>query len=142
MPDVLFEVPIAATPDRVYTAITEKAGLERWWSAEVVSAEPRVGSATEVRFRGGAFVIKLEVAGLEPLRTVAWNMRQGAPEWAGTSVTWELAPMDAQHTRVRFSHRGYPSVNGSFATVNFSWGFYLSSLRDYLEKGQGRPGQL
>jgi uncharacterized protein YndB with AHSA1/START domain len=142
MPDVLFEVPIATPPDRVYAAITEKAGLERWWSPEVVSAEPRVGSTTEVRFRGGAFVIELEVTDLQPDRAARWDMRRGAPDWAGTSVTWELTPMDAEHTRVRFAHRDYPSTNGTFAVVNFSWGFYLSSLRDYLEEGQGRPGQL
>ena len=140
MPDVLLEVPIAATPERVYTAITEQSGLSSWWTPEV-EAEPRVGSISEFRFGGGRFVAKMEITELEPERCMRWAVKQGAPEWAGTSVSWELAPK-AGGTRVRFGHHGYPSVEGSFANVNFNWAFYLSSLKDYLETGRGRPGEL
>jgi uncharacterized protein YndB with AHSA1/START domain len=140
MPDVLLELPIAATPEQVYAAITEQAGLSSWWTPDVV-AEPKLGSVAEFRFRGGRFVIEMEITGLEPGHSVRWSVRQGSPEWAGTSVTWDLSPVD-QHTQVRFGHRDYASVNGSFAGVAFNWAWYLSSLKDYLETGQGRPGQL
>jgi uncharacterized protein YndB with AHSA1/START domain len=140
MPDVLLELPIAATPEQVFSAITERAELSSWWTPDVV-AEPKVGSIGEFRFRGGQFVVKMEITALEPGRTVGWAVRQGAPEWAGTSVTWDLWPLDAG-TKVRFGHRGYASVDGSFASVAFNWAWYLASLKDYLEMGQGRPGQL
>jgi uncharacterized protein YndB with AHSA1/START domain len=136
----LLELPIAATPEQVYAAITEQAGLASWWTPEVV-VEPKLGSVGEFRFRGGQFLIKMEITELEPGQTVRWAVRQGSPEWAGTSVAWDLSQVD-KHTRVRFSHRGYASVDGSFANVAFNWAWYLSSLKDYLETGQGRPGQL
>jgi len=138
MPDALLEAPIAASPERVYAAITEQAGLARWWTPDA-TAEASVGSVAELRFRGGRHVIRMEVTALEPGRRVQWAVRQGAPEWAGTSVSWELTPTETG-TRVRFAHRNYPSVEGTFAQVTFNWAWYLSSLKDYLEAGTGRPG--
>jgi uncharacterized protein YndB with AHSA1/START domain len=140
MPEVLLEAPIQAPAERVYAAITEQSGLSRWWTPSV-GAEPRVGSIAEFQFRGGAFVVKMEITELDTNRRVGWAVRQGSPEWADTHVSWELIPMDGG-TRVRFGHHNYASVEGSFANVTFNWAYYLNSLKDYLEMGQGRPGGL
>ena len=143
MPDVLLEVPIAATPAKVYQAITEQEGLSRWWTPEV-AAKPEVGSVGEFTFTGGPagrFVVKMEITALEPGRKVYWTVQQGASEWAGTHVTWDLTPVD-NGTKVRFGHRDYASTEGSFASVGYNWAWYLASLKDYLETGKGRPGEL
>jgi uncharacterized protein YndB with AHSA1/START domain len=144
MPDVLLEVRIAATPDKVYQAITEGQGLASWWTPEVV-ARPEVGSVAEFTFRGGPagrFVVKMEIATLEPGRKVEWKVTDDPfPDWVGTRITWDLAPVE-NGTKVRFGHRDYASIEGSFASVGYSWAWYLSSLKDYLETGTGRPGQL
>jgi uncharacterized protein YndB with AHSA1/START domain len=138
MPDALLEVPISAPPQRVYQAITEQAGLASWWTPDVSNAEPRIGSVAEFRF-GGGYVTKMEVATLEPDRRVVWNVRQGVPEWTNTRVTWDLEPTE-RGTSLRFAHRDYPSTDGSFASVTFNWAWYLASLKTYVEKGQGWPG--
>ena len=52
-----------------------------------------------------------------------------------------LTPVEAG-TSVRFGHRDYASVEGSFASVAYNWAWYMASLKDYLETGEGRPGQL
>lgn len=144
MPDVLLEVPIAATPDQVYEAITDPEGLSRWWTPEVV-AQPEVGSIAEFTFRGGPagrFVVKIEIATLEPGCKVYWTVTEDMfPDWVGTHITWDLTPID-NGTKVRFGHRDYASTEGSFARVGYSWAWYLTSLKDYLETGNGRPGQL
>lgn len=116
MPDVLLEVPIAARPDEVYEAITEQRGLSSWWTPDVV-AQPRVGSIAEFIFTGGPggrFVTKMEIVALEPGRKVYWSVKEGVPDWAGTRVTWDLTPVE-HGTRVRFGHRDYASIEGSFA---------------------------
>ena len=138
MPDALLEVPISAPPERVYEAITEQADLASWWTPDVSNAQPRLGAVAEFRF-GGGYVIQMEVAALEPSRRVVWNVRRGAPEWANTSVTWDLTPTE-RGTTLRFAHRDYPSTEGSFANVTFNWAWFLASLKTYLEKGQGWPG--
>jgi uncharacterized protein YndB with AHSA1/START domain len=129
MPDALLEVPISAPPERVYQAITEPAGLASWWTPDVSNAEPRLGTVAEFRF-GGGYLTKMELAALEPGRKIVWNVRHGVPEWENTRVTWDLD----------FAHRDYPSTEGSFASMTFNWAWYLASLKTYLEKGQGWPG--
>jgi uncharacterized protein YndB with AHSA1/START domain len=127
----------------VYRAITDQAGLAGWWTPDIM-ARPEVSSMAELCFTGGPagrFVVKMEVAALEPGRRVRWIVRQGAPEWAGTQVSWDLAPVDGG-PRLRFTHHDYPSTEGSFASVSYSWAWYLASLKDYVETGTGRPGQL
>ncbi|MBV9899002.1 MAG: hypothetical protein JO020_33005 [Chloroflexi bacterium] len=64
---------------------------------------------------------------------------QGAPEWAGTTVSWDLTPVE-NGTRLRFAHHNYRSAAGSFGEVTFNWAWYLISLKEFLETGQGRPG--
>jgi uncharacterized protein YndB with AHSA1/START domain len=144
MPDILIELRIGATPDKVYRAIIEQEGLARWWTPEVV-AEPQVGSVAEFTFTGGPggrVMVAMEIAALEPGRQVKWAVTEDPfPEWVGTHITWELTPLD-HGTKVRFGHRDYPSIEGSFASVAYSWAWYLASLKDYLETGTGRPGQL
>ena len=139
MPDVLLELTVASSPEAVFQAISQKSGLERWWTPDVPAAEACVGSIAELRFRGGAFVIKFEVTELQPPHSLRWALHQGAPEWSGTSVEWELSRTNDGQTCIRFAHRGYPSTEGSYASVTFNWAFYLSSLRDYLQTGRGRP---
>jgi uncharacterized protein YndB with AHSA1/START domain len=140
MPDIVHQLNIAAPPDRVYNAITEQQGLAGWWTPDA-TAKAEAGSLAEFRFLDGQAVIRLEVATLEPNRAVRWRIREAMPEWAGTHITWDLAPADGG-TTVRFGHRNYPSTEGSFASVNFHWAWHLISLKDYLETGRGRPGQL
>lgn len=45
----------------------------------------------------------------------------------------------ATRARVFLAHRGFVSTEGNFASVNYNWGWYVSSLKFYLEKGQGMP---
>ena len=137
MPDIMLELPIAAPPERVYAAITEESALSSWWTPDV-DAEPRVGSIAEFRFRGGRFVAKMEITELEPDRGVRWVVTGCAG--VGGHVCQLGAGPAADGTRVRFGHHGYPSVEGSFASANFNWAFYLSSLKDYLETGRADRG--
>src|ERR1700751_3895350 len=118
MPDVLHELTIDGTPDKVYEAITDGQKVTKWWAPEA-TAEPKVGSAAEFKFRGGQFVIRVEIAELESGRRVHWNVMGGLPEWAGTGVTWDLTPIEGG-TRVAFGHRGHRSGGGMFASNSYT----------------------
>ena|SRR5258706_5412009 len=138
--DILHEVTIATAPNKVFKAITEQKGLAAWWTTHAV-AEPKVGTTAEFSFMGGQFVIKMEVARLEPARKVEWITRQGAPDWNGTHVTWDLTPAD-NGTKILFGHRGFASADGSLPNTSYNWAVYLTSLKGYLEKGKGNPNSL
>ena len=138
MPDILHELTIEATPDAVYAAITEENGLKGWWTTHT-KAQPAVGSVAEFGFMGGQMVFKMKIKTLEAGKTVNWDVEGGGPpDWAATRVTWDLTPVEGG-TKVLFGHRGYASSEGSFASVNYNWGYFLTSLKAYVETGQGMP---
>lgn len=137
MPDILHEVVIESTPDNVYKALTEQNGLASWWTTNS-KAQPKEGSSSEFGFSNPAFTIKLDVKKLNPSQFVEWTMKQGAPDWQGTRVTWDLTPVD-NGTKVLLGHRDYASTEGSFASVSYNWAWFLTSLKTYLETGKGTP---
>jgi uncharacterized protein YndB with AHSA1/START domain len=136
MADILHEVVIQAPPAKVYEAITQQAGLASWWTTHSI-AKPEVGSTSEFGFEGGKVVFRMDVAKLEP-QHVSWNVRQGAPDWGDTIVTWDLTPQNGG-TKVLFGHRGFASTDGSFANTNYNWAWFLTSLKTYVETGKGMP---
>jgi len=75
---------------------------------------------------------------LEPVTKVNWAVRHNAPGWVGTHITWDLTPVD-EGTKVMFGHRGWTTPESSYASVNYSWGYFLTSLKAYLETGKGTP---
>lgn len=135
MPDILHEVTIKASPEKVYKALTEQSGLAAWWTRDV-TAQPKVGTVSEFRFD---MTFKMKVDELDTGRKVYWTpVDGGPPDWAGTRITWDLNSVDGG-TRVLFGHRDYASTEGSFANVSYNWAGYLISLKHYLETGKGAP---
>lgn len=143
MADILHMVPIQAPPQAVYEALTTEEGLKRWWTDDV-SAEPREGSTATFRFEGGQVAFNMKVDKLDPPATVEWSVQDPAPpEWGGTRVTWHIQPGDDGNgdgtSRLLFGHRGWKSTENSFPAINYNWAYYLTSLKEYLEKGEGFP---
>jgi hypothetical protein len=65
-------------------------------------------------------------------------MVAGPPDWLDTTITWSLTADEGQ-TMLHFAHRGFASMGGNFAGVNYNWGWYITSLKFLLEKGEGMP---
>lgn len=116
-------------------------GIKRWWS-EHAQAEPAVDTVNEVSFYRGMVVFLLRNAALTAGQKVVWAAEGGPPPWIGTKVTWALSagegPTEGQ-TILDFSHRGLELPEGPFGSINYNWGWYLTSLKNYLEKGVGMP---
>ena len=139
--DSLHQVGIKASPEAIYKALTEQNGIKSWWS-EHTEAEPTVGGVNEVSFYGGMAVFKLRNAGLEKGEKVVWAVEDGPPPWVGTKITWTMSPGEGPtegQTILDLAHRGLNLPEGPFASINYTWGWYLTSLKFYLEKGEGMP---
>ena len=136
MADILHQVEVAAAPEEVNEAITHADGLQRWWSQHS-EIEPVEGSLASVSFYNNAVTFKLRIRELGRDKVV-WAVEGGPPDWDDTTISWSLTPKDG-HTVVNFAHRGFASTEGSFASVNYNWGWYLTSLKFYLERGEGMP---
>ena len=137
MADILHQVGVQASQGDVYTALTEQAGLKSWWSEHSV-IEPTVGSQGRVSFYNNAVTFKFRVEELIPGEKVVWAMVEGPPDWLDTTITWSLSADEGQ-TMLHFAHRGFASTDGNFAGVNYNWGWYITSLKFLLEKGEGMP---
>ena len=138
MSAIVEELTIEAAPQRVWGAITQQDEIVRWWAYEA-RVTPEVGSLGEFRFRPPAGVIQFEVAELDEGSKVHWISRQGPPQWAGTSVTWQLTPIH-NGTMLVFTHEGFTQVDEAYAQTRGNWAYFLDSLKSYLETGKGTPG--
>ncbi len=135
---IVEERTIAATPESVFNALTQQDEIVRWWADEA-RVKPEVGSLGEFRFRPPAGVLQFEVAELNTGEKVCWISRQGPPQWAGTSVTWQLTPVQ-NGTHVVFTHDGFAHVDAVYEQTRRNWQYFLNSLKSYLETGKGTPG--
>jgi uncharacterized protein YndB with AHSA1/START domain len=135
---IVEELTIEAPPQRVWGAITQQDEIVRWWSDEA-RVKPEVGSLGEFRFRPPAGVLQFEVAELDQDEKARWISRQGPAHWAGTSVAWQLTPVQ-NGTQVVFTHDGFAKVYEAYEQTRGNWEYFLASLKSYLETGKGTPG--
>ncbi|MQA82775.1 MAG: hypothetical protein GEV10_30705 [Streptosporangiales bacterium] len=114
-PTLRFERTLAYSVERMWRAISEPAGLERWFPAAVDWA-PAVGETFEA---GGA---TLEVTEVDPLHRLAWV-------YAGQPHSFELTAQE-DGCRLIFTHViDDPALAAQTAT---GWETYLSRLEPHL----------
>lgn len=140
MADIVEELTIEASPERVFNALTQQDKIACWWTDDL-SVTPEVGTLAEFRFSQGTFVIQFEVAELDKDKKVYWITRQGPPtgHWVGTSVTWQLTPVH-NGTQLVFHHDGFTQADRRYEITRGWWEHFLASLKSYLETGKGNPG--
>lgn len=130
MPSILHRVGIAAEPARIAQALTTVEGIRSWWSSETH------GDASQ----GGAFQFRrnrLEVLHADQ-NLVKWRYSGPAKDWVGTEIVFRLEWRDGQ-TFVLFSHEGWREPTEFMHHCSTKWATFLLSLKDLIEKGEGRP---
>jgi uncharacterized protein YndB with AHSA1/START domain len=140
MPDIMHLVKINASPGRVYQALTTSEGVRNWWTRDA-DLDGTIGGEGEFRFSsyGGLQVTKVRVAELVPSVRVGWQTTGSfRPEWVDTTITFDLRA-DKDATVVLFAHRGFQRADDIYALCTTGWGYYLVSLQQYLQTGQGAP---
>ncbi len=137
MSDIIQELTIEATPENVFHALTLSEGINGWWSNHA-TAEPRLGSITEVSFVDE--VMKMEVIDLEVGKKVHWKVRLSPHDWEGSTITWDLTATP-KGTRLLFGqHNLFVGTTGySIEKTRAGWEYFLRSLKSYLETGKGTP---
>lgn len=138
-PTVAIEIErlIAATPERVFRALTQPDELARWLTTDL-SADPEVGSRIELRFNQRAAIRQFALTELRAGERVTWVLRRGPAHWAGTTISWQLTCI--QHgTRLAFTQDRFAEADALYAQTRMEWEFYLDSLKAYVETGTGMP---
>lgn len=136
---------IKASPARVYSALTTTQGLQGWWT-EDCEVGTQVGGIVHVRF--GDTYKDLRIEQLEPNREVRWlctlahinhDSLTQKNEWEGTQIAFHLAPEDSDTTHLIFEHIGLVPSFECYELCNNGWRYFLGSLQQFAETGQGTP---
>ena len=135
-----YEVYIRTTPQKLWDALTRGESTRRYFHRTRIESDWRPGSpvifhssrpgeiAVEGVVREAAFPCRL---------AYTWNVRYD-PERAGEEaslVTWEITPLD-EVCRLTLVHR-FSAPSKTWREVKSGWNAILSSLKSWLETGEG-----
>jgi uncharacterized protein YndB with AHSA1/START domain len=134
--DILHRVGIKSSSDKVFEALTQEKSLSGWWSKNV-TASPVVGAVDKFRFGDRGFN-DMKIMELVPGKRVRWQCVDGAPEWIGTELTFDLK-VEAGSTVVLFAQRGWKEQVEFMHYCSTKWATYLLSLKSLCEIGKGTP---
>jgi hypothetical protein len=78
---------------------------------------------------------------LEPGRLIRWTCLGHFPGWTGTTVSWELTPVENGGTAVMFKHEGWAKglPAEDLASVNYTCGGVVGRLKQHAETGEITP---
>lgn len=138
MADILHLLRINVPREQVYRAIARAEGVRQWWTRDA-DLDDQVGGCGEFRFHAGGRVTKVRVEKLEPPARVVWQaLAAPISTWAGSSIEFDMRA-DGDGTLLHFAQRGIHAADDMFAMSTTAWGYFLVSLKDYLETGKGTP---
>lgn len=141
--DYSAEILVTEGPAAVYQAIT--VNIDKWWT-ELSNKAQKAGDDLVVRFENStSWVMKVTEA--IPNSSVVWDVVEAnhnltdinkKDEWKGTTIKWEIGKNDAG-SKVTLKHNGLVPDLECFEICEAGWGYFLGSLKRYLETGKGSP---
>ena len=138
MPDIRHRVVISAPLKSVYEEVATTKGLSEWWTRGGVRGHSSEGSKVEFYFGSPEPAAVMEVTRLDPEGHVSWSCIEGADEWVGTTLSFELSHKDDE-TVVLFTHAGWRDPSEFMAHCSARWAYFLLSLKSLVETGKGTP---
>jgi uncharacterized protein YndB with AHSA1/START domain len=131
MPDIIHRVGINASPEKTFEALSTIDGLRHWWTTET-SGSTQHGGIIDFGF------CHMTVVESIPRERIHWRCTKGPEEWLGTEVVFQLLYKDSQ-TFVMFTHAQWKQPTEFMHHCSTKWAVFLLSLRDWLERNEGRP---
>ena len=127
-----------------YNALVRQ--IPDWWST-IDGTSNKVGEVFKVSF-GAESYWTFKVISLDEHNEVVWkcieshqdhNLKGIDEEWINTKLYWSISESSGK-TKIEFLHDGLLSTGVCYEVCSNGWDFYiLDSLRNYLEKGKGKP---
>ncbi len=131
MPDILHRVGIKATPKKVFEALSTIDGLSHWWIVDT-KGSAKQGGMIDFGFAN------MRVVESKPNKIVQWKCVDGPKEWVDTDLTFQLKATKDE-TFVLFTHANWKRPDEFMRHCSTKWATFLLSLKDWLEREEGRP---
>lgn len=136
MADILHDLPIKTSRDRLFLAVSTPGGLDTWWTLRC-TGEPREGAEYGLWF-GPEYDWRARVSRCVQDSEFELEVVHANSDWLGTRVGLRLEAGDGV-TWLRFRHTGWPNPNEHFRVSSNCWAMYLRILRRSLEHGESVP---
>jgi uncharacterized protein YndB with AHSA1/START domain len=134
--NIIVQINIATTPEKIFQAITTEAGLSGWITPKT-SAQASIGGVNELTFDSGN-TLGFRVEALECPGRVIWAPIQAPDEWLQSRLTFEVTGKGNVST-LTFTHSGLPEGYPAYGFFTYCWSQYIRSLKLLLETGTGEP---
>ncbi|MGH3464336.1 MAG: SRPBCC family protein [Kribbellaceae bacterium] len=137
MARIVFELEVGAPAAAVIEALDTADGIAGWWTADVAFRGGE-GSTMTLGFPVAPKPFELRVDEVGDQRVRWTSVGDFPPHWSATTITWTLTPSDSG-ILVHFDHGGWADDQGAFPSAAMTWGQLMTSLKQYVETGQGTP---
>lgn len=131
-------IHVKASPDAVYDALTNSAGLSNWWARCTGNGD----EGGELRFfMNAADPLVVRVTRASRPSIVEWTVTDCPfmTDWVGTRPTFSIAPAGQGESELRFVHYGLTPALDCIEVCTRGWNHFIPSLGAYVETGQGFP---
>jgi uncharacterized protein YndB with AHSA1/START domain len=135
MHELIHEVVIHATPERVYEALTSEKDISSWWLKDA-RTRPKTGYIMKLGFNERKISFRFRIEALEHAKQVTLRCLGDIDEWTDTVIIFKLKVSSGRSTTLRLEHIGWKRSDGLFGQSNYSWGFHLRNLKWFLETGE------
>ncbi len=136
--DYTAQLHVAAPPAAVFAALTTVDGLSSWWTT--ATGDGYQGGELRFTFNSDVpLVVRVEAAERDCL--VRWACVSYPPvaDWAGTTISFELAAGSDGGCELSFRHHGLTPQLECYQDCRRGWDHFIPSLRTYVESGTGDP---
>lgn len=144
MESITTSIDIAASPEKIYQAITTTEGERAWWTTDCEVGK-KVGDQATFRFdpmggKQGTTEMRFNIDRLDrdALVRLTCTGNENNPDWQDTEITFVLAPHD-KGTRLGFAHTGFRAKTPNYEACVGGWTHFIQSLKSYAETGKGTP---
>ena len=138
-PRHVFQIYIRATPEQLWQAITDPSFTVRYFRQSRVDSTWRPGERLAY-WIDEELVVDGKVIEAEPPRRLVttWSFRRDPlmRDDPPSRVTWEIEPAD-DTCKLTLVHDDFPNETRTFKNVGSGWPRVLSSLKSFLETGEG-----
>ena len=139
-PDTVYTIYIAATPDKVWQALTSAEFSRQYFFGFATEMEPRIGGAFKVLAPDGSLHIDGEVIEHDPPRrlTVTWNVNwPGLVDSLGQTLVTYAIEQAGDSVRVTMTESHNRVLDDDILSGGRQgWPAILSSLKSLLETGK------
>jgi uncharacterized protein YndB with AHSA1/START domain/DNA-binding transcriptional ArsR family regulator len=134
-PKHVYEVYIAASPERVWQALTDSELTKQYYYGNTVESDWTPGSSLIYRNPDGTAAIECEIVEADaPKRLVHTFFFPGTDE-KPSRVTWQIEPRGAA-TLLILTHDEFDGETSTYRSVAHGWVPILSGLKTVLETGK------